>query len=172
MLLIVRSFCLGLLLMGLLGFALSPVSTAQEKEAAAKGKVELTTIKYDDLPAAIPALRGKVVGVDIWASWCIPCKKEFPHLVDLHKKYAKDGLVCVSVSVDDAEEGAPAALKFLQKQNATFTNYRIFESDDVWQPRWRFKGPPAVFVFDRQGRRAGKFTNDDPDEQFSYEKDV
>src|SRR5690242_10528052 len=114
------------LLLAGLAASLSPAGRAAEKPP------ELKTIKYDDLAAAVRALRGKVVVVDIWASWCIPCKKEFPHLVELHKKYAKEGLACVSVSVDD-EDGVKAALAFLQKQNATFANYRILEDPEVWQ---------------------------------------
>ena len=171
MLVNVRSFCLGLLLVGLLGCAPSSGSQSPEKENAAKqseekpstpakassekAKVELKSVKYDELTAALRDLRGKVVVLDVWASWCVPCKKEFPHLVELHQKYVKDGLACVSVSVDEPD-GTEAALKFLEKQNATFANYRIEEPDSVWQPRWRFKGVPAVFVFDRQGRPRGE----------------
>jgi thiol-disulfide isomerase/thioredoxin len=134
--------------------------------------IELKLVKYDQLTESIRAQLGKVVIVDIWASWCIPCKKEFPHLVELHQKHAKDGLVCMSVSVDDDEAKQAAALAFLKKVDATFANYCIDEPDSLWQEKWDFKGVPAVFVFDRQGRRAGKFTMDDPDHQFTYAKNI
>ncbi len=153
----------------------SAATEAPEKRSAEpvpEAKIELKAVKYDELTAAIREQSGKVVVVDIWASWCVPCKKEFPHLVELHSRYAKDGLVCMSVSVDEAGDQHASALKFLQKVNAAFANYRIDEPKKVYQDKWDFNGVPAVFVFDRQGKRAGKFTNDDPDKPFNYAKDV
>jgi thiol-disulfide isomerase/thioredoxin len=138
---------------------------------AKSDKVELKTIKYDKLGEAVRAHKGKVVVVDIWASWCVPCKQEFPHLVELHRKYAADGLVCISVSVDEAKTEGDA-LKFLQKQKATFANYRLDEETDFWQDRWDLKAIPAVFVFDRDGKRVQKFSMDDPNNQFTYAQDV
>jgi thiol-disulfide isomerase/thioredoxin len=137
-----------------------------------KGEVTLKVVKYDGLTEAIRAHRGKVVVLDVWASWCLPCKQEFPHLVELHRTYAADGLVCISVSVDDTKEREAAALSFLQKQKATFPNYRLDEEGDFLNDKWDFKGIPVVLVFDRDGKRAATFTNDDPDNQFEYDRDV
>jgi hypothetical protein len=73
----------------------------------------------------------------------------------MHKKYAKDGVVCVSASVDTpADKGR--ALKFLQKQQAGFTNFWLDEPNETWQNSWDFLGPPAVFVIDRQGNKTGR----------------
>lgn len=135
----------------------------------AGAEVQLKLVKYEELAAAIKALRGKVVVVDIWADYCLPCKKAFPHLVEMHRKYAGQGLVCVSVSVDEPEKRAKA-LAFLQKQGATFANYLLTEEVEVWQQRWKVKAPPIVFVFSRDGRRAAKFDHDDPDKNFTYDE--
>ena len=49
---------------------------------------------------SLAELRGKVVLVDFWASWCAPCREEMPALQALHEKYAEDGLVIVGINID------------------------------------------------------------------------
>lgn len=142
------------------------VALATGNEKAAAPKVELKTVKYDALKAAVREQRGKVVVVDIWADFCIPCKKAFPHLLEMQQHYEKDGLVCLSVTIDPSTKRA-AALKFLQDQHATLANYWLDEKEDVWQDKFDTGGPPVVFVFDRQGKRAAKFDNNDPDKTFT-----
>jgi hypothetical protein len=83
----------------------------------------------------------------------------------MHHKYAKDGLVCISVSVDETENG-PKALAFLNKQGATFANYLVDEPTEVWQKKLDVGYPPSVIVFGRDGKRVKKFT---ADESFTYE---
>ena len=98
----------------------SSLAAAQEGEKA-EGKVTLKVVTPQQYQQVIKQHRGKVVVVDFWATWCIPCVKEFPHTVQWHRELAGDGLVVVSMSMDDPEN-KDEALKFLQKQNATFTN--------------------------------------------------
>jgi thiol-disulfide isomerase/thioredoxin len=121
--------------------------------------VDLKSVKYAGLVEAVKSQRGKVVVVDVWADFCPPCKAAFPHLLELHQKYGTQGLTCLSVSVD-LPEGKAGALKFLVGKNATIPNFWLDEPEEVWQNRWDINGPPLVFVFDRQGRRAGKFYTD------------
>lgn len=66
--------------------------------------------------------RGKVVLVDFWASWCLPCIKGFPHVVELHRRYADRGLVVISVSMDEPAKKKDAE-RFLAKHGATMENY-------------------------------------------------
>lgn len=130
----------------------------------------LKTVKYADLCRTVRDHAGKVVVVDIWASWCRPCKAEMPHLVALHRKYASQGLVCITVSVDKAE-AADAASEFLQRVEARLLNYRLDERPELWTAKLGLKSIPAVFVFDRDGRRAAKLTGDD-EAGFTYDRDV
>jgi thiol-disulfide isomerase/thioredoxin len=122
----------------------------------ASGQVELHDIKYDRLVKKVKELRGSIVVVDVWATWCAPCKREFPGLVQLNQKHGKDGVVCLSVSVDE-KDASGAALKFLRTRQATFWNYRLDEDEKVWQERWNVDVIPLVMVFDRTGQRVAKF---------------
>jgi hypothetical protein len=88
----------------------------------------------------------------------------------MHRKFSKKGVACVSVSLDPADR-QPAALAFLKKQGAAFANYWLDEEADVWQDRFEVNGPPAVFVFNKEGKRVRKFDTSDPDGPYTY-KDV
>ncbi|HJT76774.1 MAG TPA: TlpA disulfide reductase family protein [Gemmataceae bacterium] len=130
-----------------------PAAPAQEKAAG----VTVQVVKYDGLADAVRGLRGKVVLVDFWGIDCGPCKKAFPHVMQMQRKYGADGLAVVSVAIKldddsplDRERGR--VLKFLQDQGATTTNLLLDEKADVWQGRLRFDAIPAVYVFNRQGK--------------------
>src|SRR5262245_57932683 len=86
--------------------------------------VRLDSIQYDQLAAEVKGLQGKVVLIDVWGSFCAPCKEKFPAVVALHGKYAGRGLAVVSVSVDtpDDVDARSAARDFLVRQKATFRN--------------------------------------------------
>lgn len=153
----------------LIGAALALAGCTQTDKPAepiAPSEIKLEVVKYDQLETAIKAHSGKVVVVDVWGEFCVPCKHEFPNLVKLHERYAKQGVVCMSVSVDPAGQQA-AALAFLKSKGAAFSNYLLDDGDGLWD-KWNFKGVPAVFVFDREGKRVGNFTGDDPDNQYTY----
>jgi thiol-disulfide isomerase/thioredoxin len=134
----------------------------------ADGKVEVKVVKYDGLTDLIKKNKGKVVVLDFWADYCIPCKREFPKLVALHRKHAKDDFAAVSVSLDDlSEDGAKEKVqKFLDRQNAMFTNLILDEKPDVWQAKLKIDGPPLVVLFNRKGELEQKFIGEEVD----YEK--
>lgn len=139
-----------------------PAIPGGEEQSAPK--VELKVIKYPELGAIVRGLKGKVVVVDFWGTFCLPCRREFPHLVELYKKYNKDGFDAVSVSVDPLEAGEEddtktKVLRFLQTQNATFTNVLLDENPELWQDKLRNPEVPIVFVFNRSGKVAKKYTD-------------
>ena len=122
--------------------------------------IRVDKIKYPDLSKLVRSHKGKVVVVDFWADFCVPCKREFPHLVELHNKYKNDGFVAVSVALDDPADAEARAriVKFLEKQKAGgLTNLQLDEPAELWQQKLGIKGPPCVYVFNREGRIAGKW---------------
>ncbi len=88
-------------------------------------------VDLDGQPIDQQQYTGKVVVVDIWATWCIPCINEIPRLREIHSKYASEGLEIVALNIDDNQEGAT---RFTQQQSFPWKNYRLtsgsfFDSD-------------------------------------------
>jgi len=90
----------------------------------------------------------------------------------MHHKYAKDGFAAISVSLDDPNEKSnqEKVLKFLESKKATMTNFMLNEKAEDWQAKLKIDGPPAVFIFNRQGGLAKKFSDDPPVDYAEIEK--
>lgn len=129
---------------------------------APKDEVTLREVRADELVSSVKGYKDKVVVVDFWATWCAPCVKKFPHLVELHRKHAAKGLVCVSVDMDKLGGGAydrDKALGFLTKQGAAFPNFAMTDpdakADDAALEKAfgeDFRLLPYLVIFDRGGR--------------------
>lgn len=98
---------------------------------------------------ALEQLRGKVVYVDFWASWCGPCRKSFPWMADMQKKYGPSGFTVVAVNVDKKR---PDAEHFLQSTPAAFTV--VYDPAGAAPAAWNVKAMPTSFVLDAKGNVA------------------
>jgi len=119
---------------------------------APKGIVDLDEAAWEKVRAQ---QHGRVLLVDFWATWCDPCREEFPNLVRLHNNYRSRGLSVVAISMDEPET-VSAIQRFLQSQGAQFGSYRQHFKDfeapvNSIDPRWG-GGIPATFLYDRQGK--------------------
>lgn len=143
----------------LVGLALLTGTAADEP---AKGTaVAVTEARAADIQKAFADQKGKVVLVDCWATWCAPCVKKFPHLVELHKKYADKGLVCVSLSMDkygdEDEYKKDKVAKFLTDKGATFPNFIVADPKKDEEALIKLLGDytaiPYMVMFDREGKK-------------------
>jgi thiol-disulfide isomerase/thioredoxin len=91
-------------------------------------------------------LKGKVVIVDFWASWCEPCKQELPALNALYKKYKGKGLQVVGINVDNDEA---TALGFLKENKVDFP--RAFDAGKKFATKCDLSTMPSSFVIDKKG---------------------
>jgi cytochrome c biogenesis protein CcmG/thiol:disulfide interchange protein DsbE len=98
-------------------------------------------------PLDLTRYRGKVVLLDFWATWCVPCREEIPQFVKLQKKYGARGLAVIGISMDD--ERAPVAAFY--RQHAM--NYPVAMGTAAVAERYGgILGLPVAFVIDRSGR--------------------
>ena len=127
----------------------------------ATDKIALTTVDSRGLADAVARRRGKVVLVEFWATWCVPCVKLFPHTVELHRRLADRGLVVISVSMDETGK-QEAVLHFLRDRGATFENFisrygvgsEGFEAFDIADGAL-----PHLKIYDRNGRLQKTFAS-------------
>jgi peroxiredoxin len=103
-------------------------------------------------PVQLSKLRGKVVAVNFWATWCGPCRIEMPGLVKVYDKYREKGLEIVGVSLDQA--GSQVVQEFVDKNGIKFPV--ALDTAQVAQRYGGVTGIPTTFVIDRQGRVAKK----------------
>jgi thiol-disulfide isomerase/thioredoxin len=127
--------------------------------------VRLDLVTYRQLGGEIRNLQGKVILVDFWGDFCRPCKDKFPHVLALHRKYAKDGLAVVSVSVDDVTDPdvRERVKSFLQQQGASCRNLLLAEKPEVWIAKLKMNSVPSMFLFDRDGRLINRWTGGEID---------
>jgi thiol-disulfide isomerase/thioredoxin len=127
--------------------------SAQVIEAAdrrAVPNVEGTTL--EDKPLRLADLKGKVVVVNFWASWCAPCRGEAPTLQKLSTEYGPKGVEFVGVNFKDAKDQARA-----MERTFKITYPSLFDGDGRLMLAFRDVPPnavPSTLVFDRQGRVA------------------
>jgi thiol-disulfide isomerase/thioredoxin len=128
-------------------------SSSSNRSDPAKA-VTVRVVDEAEFAEVLDRYRGKVVLVDIWATWCLNCLELFPHTVELSRQYADRGLVVVSLSMDDPDQQA-AVLEKLKSNNATFDNFisryggsdrsaDAFGLEDLILPKYR--------LYDRTGQ--------------------
>ncbi|EGX54811.1 thiol:disulfide interchange protein DsbE [Streptomyces zinciresistens K42] len=106
---------------------------------------------------SLASLRGKVVVVNFWASWCVPCRTEHPALVSTARDYAKSGVVFVGVNYQDRRGSAVAFLDELGRGEAASYRYVTDPGSKLALGLGVF-GVPETYFLDRTGKIVGKIT--------------
>ena len=104
-----------------------------------------------DSTGSLADLRGKVVVLNVWASWCDPCRSEMPLLQRTHERIASKGGTVLGIDTQDATEDA---LKFLAEYDIEFPSLR--DRDREYGRKFGVSGYPETFLIDRDGRIAAR----------------
>ncbi|MBZ5584672.1 MAG: redoxin family protein, partial [Acidobacteriia bacterium] len=125
------------------------------------GVVQASAASGPDLPAVqkldggtvdSAALSGKVVVVNFWATWCVPCIQEIPSFNKLHREFGGKGVVVLGVSMDD--EGKARVEPFLKKHPMDYT---VALGSDELNRKFGLDSLPVTVVFDRAGKQVQRF---------------
>jgi peroxiredoxin len=93
--------------------------------------------------------RGHVLIIDFFATWCQPCRQSIPHLVEMNRKYARQGLQILGLSVD--EEGERAVKAFTDEFRV---NYPLAMAGDSITADFGVRSVPVMYLIDKKGRIA------------------
>jgi len=129
---------------------LEPSSSATEPEALFP--FEFSLVDVNGQPVSSESLKGKVVIVDFWGTWCPPCRKEIPHFVALHQKYNKDGLEIVGLNYERTTPDKAVALVQGYIKESQIPYQCALIDRDVLDLVPDLEGFPTTLFLDREGR--------------------
>lgn len=128
-------------------------SAVEASEAGDASAYMPKPVSLDDLVGEIQSRRGDVVVVNFWATWCLPCRVEFPELVKFGNDYEDEGVNIVFVSTDFESE-IPSAAQFLMENGVEWESYIKKGADlgfiEAFHKQWS-GALPATFIYDRSG---------------------
>lgn len=117
-----------------------------EAADVARQKADFTLMDLQGKAWHLADLRGEVVLVNFWATWCPPCRKEMPDLQALYDKYKDQGFVVLSIS----DEGTAKVVPFIKERNITYPV--LLDPGRKVNELFQVEGIPKSFVYDREGR--------------------
>lgn len=145
-----------LMVTGLLGFAALGYLGVQEamrarlaSDGMAAPSVQMET--YAGGKLALSDLKGKVVMLDFWATWCPPCQAEMPSLIKLAKEYEGKGLVFVAASRDELPDAPMFVQEFVQSRMPELGQYVVYAPDEL-AAVFQVTALPTLYFLDREGR--------------------
>lgn len=116
----------------------------------------IKTINVKELSKLINTNKDRVLLINVWATWCVPCREEFPDLVKISENYS-DKVRVVGISVDDSEILDSKVIPFLKNQKTAFENYllKVIEPEDfinLLSKEWS-GAIPATFIYNKSGKQ-------------------
>ncbi|MBV9241073.1 MAG: TlpA family protein disulfide reductase [Acidobacteria bacterium] len=117
-----------------------------EADDAARAKADFTLTDLQGKTWTLRELKGKVVLVNFWATWCSPCRKEMPDLDALYKRFKDQGLVILAIDDEEIAKVSP----FLKQNPVAYTV--LLDPGRKVNDLYRIDGIPKSFIYDREGK--------------------
>jgi peroxiredoxin len=114
--------------------------------ASRSSQVDFVSNDFNGKPVHLADYRGKTVLVNLWASWCPPCRAEMPDLIKYYNDHQADGLVLLSIN---SQDNMTSAQQFVREKQMTFPV--LFDPDGKVGQIFHTDGLPDTFVIDRAG---------------------
>src|SRR5688572_13743088 len=157
----------------LIGAVLIGCDGVPEQVAIGRPAPDYSAVTLAGDTVSLSDLRGRAVLLNVWATWCIPCREEIPALQEIYEANAPRGFELVGVSVDGRNDG-PIIERFVADYGVTFSIWH--DPDDAISTRFQIIGVPATFVLDREGtvlwRHMGPLEADDPELNEALDKAI
>lgn len=118
-----------------------------EKEPFPGSAPDFSLKSFDGKEITLSQLKGKVVLLDFWATWCGPCKESIPHLIQLYKNYRESGLEVVGMNIDKGD--GEAVRRFVMSMDIP---YPVVAAPEEVVRDYRVTGIPATFLIDKEGK--------------------
>lgn len=122
--------------------------TATVGSAKGQEAPDFTLTNIQGQNVSLADLKGKVVILNFWATWCPPCREEMPSMEMLYRKFKDQGLVILAVNVE--KDGQKLVQSFLQRTPYTFPI--LFDGDAAVQNRYQIFRYPETVIIDRNGK--------------------
>ena len=129
-------------------FALTTLVASLAWAATVSGPAPVFTLQSNKgQQVALTQLKGKVVMVNFWATWCVPCRQEMPHLQALYEKYNSLGFELLAVNVE--KNNAEGARKWLEETPVTFPV--LFDPENQVTKLYKVQTMPSTVIIGRDG---------------------
>ncbi|XXF81649.1 TlpA disulfide reductase family protein [Myxococcaceae bacterium GXIMD 01537] len=107
--------------------------------------------RYGGGTVTLAELKGSVVMLDFWATWCPPCREEMPSLVKLAKEYESQGLVFVAANRDDPDSAPAEVGTFIKRHQPDLAPYVVYAPDEM-AVAFQVSALPTLYFLDREGK--------------------
>ena len=127
--------------------AMFAVQQLQRGARGAYAAAEFTLPDLDGTPVRLADLRGKIVFLNLWATWCPPCRAEMPSMETLYRRFRKRDFAMLAVALDS--DGAVSVAPFVRELGLTFPI--LLDTENLLPARYGVTGYPETFIIDRDG---------------------